>query len=76
MGCGAGAVMTRYVAWLALFQGSFPPLHLSIFIDPVIRVLFHHPTTTSRHHEVLSGYRPPLLLLDEGPSSLGHPYKL
>jgi hypothetical protein len=34
---------------------TIPPLHLSTFKDPVIRVLFpshgHHSATTSRHHE-------------------------
>jgi len=64
------AGMTQNIAWWTCFGGTFPPFHLQRSCHPR-SISFHHPTTTSRHHEVLSGYRPPLPPLVLGVSSLG-----
>jgi hypothetical protein len=44
---------------------TFPPFHLKNTFPQKYRNFLHNPS-----------YRPPLLLLDLMPSSLGHPYKL
>ncbi|GEM_PF-714192 len=41
--------MTHYIAWWTCFWGTFPPSKI------LLPAFYHHVTTTSRHHESLSG---------------------